>query len=106
MTASERISLSEIDDVIHSRARLLVMNALACSSPLSFNALKARLQTSDGNLSVALRKLELSGLVEVSKSYRERKPLTEILITEAGRTAYERYRKILLALLTDSASPT
>jgi DNA-binding MarR family transcriptional regulator len=41
-----------------------------------FATLKAKLDTTDGNLSVHLRKLEEAGYVAVTKSFRERKPLT------------------------------
>jgi len=46
-----------------------------------FNLIKARLQTTDGNLSVHLRKLEDAGYVSVDKRFVGRKPLTRIRMT-------------------------
>ena len=44
--------------------------------PADFNELKGALQTTQGNLSVHLRKLEEAGYVEIEKSFLDRKPLT------------------------------
>jgi DNA-binding PadR family transcriptional regulator len=40
---------------------------------------------------VHLRKLEEAGYVTVTKSFRARKPLTEVTLTEAGRKAFADY---------------
>jgi DNA-binding HxlR family transcriptional regulator len=68
--------IGRIDDVIHGRVRLGIMAVLAGVDSADFNTLKARLQTTDGNLSVHLRKLEEAGFVAVEKSFEGRKPLT------------------------------
>ena len=47
-----------------------------CSDSADFSTLKSRLQLTDGNLSVHLRKLEDAGYVEVTKQFVDRKPLT------------------------------
>ena len=53
--------------------------------------LKARLQVSDGNLSVHLRKLEEAGYVAVEKTYAGRKPLTRVRLADKGRDAFDQY---------------
>ena len=83
--------LDAIDEVIHGRVRLGVMAYLAGAGAADFNELKAKLQTSDGNLSVHLRKLEEAGYVTIHKSFAGRKPLTRVELAEAGRDAYARY---------------
>jgi DNA-binding HxlR family transcriptional regulator len=80
-----------IDEVIHGRLRLGVMAYLAGAETADFNTLKAKLQASDGNLSVHLRKLEEAGYVAIEKRFQGRKPLTEVRLTEPGREAFIRY---------------
>jgi DNA-binding HxlR family transcriptional regulator len=73
--------IDEIDDVIHGRVRLGVMAYLASAQTADFNEIKRRLQTTDGNLSVHLRKLEDAGYIGVEKSFVGRKPLTRLTLT-------------------------
>ena len=83
--------LDAIDEVIHGRVRLGVMAYLSSAGAADFNELKARLQATDGNLSVHLRKLEEAGYVAIHKSFAGRKPLTRVELTAPGRGAYQRY---------------
>ena len=85
--------ISGIDEVIHGRLRLGVMAYLtgAGAGLADFNELKARLQASDGNLSVHLRKLEDAGYVAIEKSFVGRKPLTRVRLTPEGRHAFVAY---------------
>ena len=64
-----------------------------------FNELKTRLQTTDGNLSVHLRKLEEAGFVAVAKSFQGRKPLTRATMTDVGRDAFVAYLDAMSALV-------
>ncbi len=83
--------IDQIDEVIHGRVRLGVMAYLATAQAAEFNALKARLQVTDGNLATHLRKLEDAAYVTVEKAFAGRKPLTRIHITPAGQDAFVRY---------------
>ena len=83
--------LDGIDEVIHGRLRLGVMAFLSGAGAADFNELKGRLQATDGNLSVHLRKLEEAGYVAIRKSFVGRKPLTRVELTEPGSQAYRRY---------------
>ena len=83
--------VNELDDVIHGRMRLGIMAYLVGAGSADFSTLKTRLQATDGNLSVHLRKLEEAGYVVVAKSFRDRKPLTEVRLTQAGRSAFVKY---------------
>ena len=56
-----------------------------------FKTIGAALDTTDGNLSVHLRKLESAGFITLEKSFVGKKPLTEVLITAEGRRAFARY---------------
>ena len=96
---SDAFDINRIDDVIHGRIRLGIMAALSGVEVSDFNSLKARLQTTDGNLSVHLRKLEEAGFVEVIKSFQGRKPLTQARMTEAGRKAFVAYLDAMHGLM-------
>lgn len=88
-----------LDRVIHERVRLAIVSALAVHELLTFNELKALLETSDGNLSVHARKLEEAGYVACKKGYEGRVPRTEFRITPAGRRALEAYLGHMEALI-------
>ncbi|WP_332660177.1 winged helix-turn-helix domain-containing protein [Brevundimonas sp.] len=94
--------IARIDDVIHGRIRLGIMAFLSGVGSANFNELKARLQTTDGNLSVHLRKLEDAGFVAVTKRFEGRKPLTEASMTAVGRKAFVAYLDAMQGLVGKS----
>lgn len=91
--------IARIDDVIHGRMRLGIMAALSGVESADFATLKARLQATDGNLSVHLRKLEEAGFVTVTKRFVGRKPLTEASMTNTGRKAFVAYLDAMAGLV-------
>jgi DNA-binding MarR family transcriptional regulator len=88
-----------LDRTIHEPIRLGIVSALAVNERLSFNELKQRLDTTDGNVSVHARKLEDAGYVSCHKGFEGRVPRTEYKLTAAGRKAMERYFAQMLALI-------
>ena len=88
-----------LDRLIHDRTRLGMVSALAVSERLTFSELKALLKTTDGNLSVHARKLELAEYVTCTKSFEDRVPRTEYRLAPAGRRALERYLQHMEALI-------
>jgi DNA-binding HxlR family transcriptional regulator len=104
---ADDFDINRIDEVIHGRVRLGIMAYLSSAGSAEFGELKARLQTTDGNLSVHLRKLEEAGFVEVTKRFVGRKPLTEAQLTAPGRAAFTAYLDAMASLqatATKSAS--
>jgi DNA-binding MarR family transcriptional regulator len=91
--------IEHIDEVIHGRLRLGIMAYLSTAGAADFNALKAKLQATDGNLSVHLRKLEDAGYVAIAKSFVGKKPLTTVGLTEDGRAAFIRYLDAMARLV-------
>jgi len=89
----------ELDRLIHERMRLGIVSALAVNEALSFNDLKALLRTTDGNLSVHARKLEVAEYITATKSFEGRVPKTEYQLTEIGRRALDRYLDHMEALI-------
>ena len=88
-----------LDPIIHVRVRLGIVSALAVEESLTFNELKERLETSDGNLSVHARRLEEAGYVEIRKSFEGRIPRTDYRLTETSRQALQRYLDHMEALI-------
>ncbi len=100
---ADDFDIGRIDDVIHGRMRLGIMAYLSTAECADFGTLKARLQATDGNLSVHLRKLEEAGFIAVTKSFQDRRPLTQARITEAGRTAFVAYLDAMAGLVAGRA---
>ena len=90
-TATAVAAAPKLNRIIHERLRLGIISALAVNDSMTFNDLKALLQTTDGNLSVHARKLEDAGYIGCTKSFAGRVPKTEYKLTAAGRRALEKY---------------
>jgi DNA-binding MarR family transcriptional regulator len=96
--------IDKLDDVIHGRVRLGIMAYLTSAEVADFTELKEALKTTQGNLSVHLRKLEDAGYVEIEKSFLGRKPLTRARLTAAGRQAFASYLEALRKLVGEGSS--
>lgn len=96
---ADDFDIAGIDEVVHGRMRLGIMAYLSSAECADFNALKAKLQATDGNLSVHLRKLEEAGYVAIDKSFVAKKPLTRVALTEPGRAAFIRYLDAMAKLV-------
>lgn len=91
--------IGKLDDVIHGRVRLGIMAYLADAEAADFTELKALLDVTQGNLSVHLRKLEEAGYISIDKSFVDRKPLTRMRMTPAGRKAFAAYLEAIARLV-------
>ena len=85
--------------LLHERARLAIVSALAVNESLGFPELRDLLGLTDGNLSVHARKLEEAGLVNVKKSLEGRMPRTEFRLSARGRRALQRYLEHMEAVI-------
>ena len=100
-TPSRLGEVMALDRLVHEPARLLILAVLANAKEVEFGFLEQVSGLSKGNLSSHLGKLEAGGLVEVKKSFRGKRPLTELRITAAGRKALAEYRQSLAAVLQE-----
>jgi DNA-binding MarR family transcriptional regulator len=91
-----------LDPVIHSQVRLAVISILISVKQAEFNYLKKTADTTDGNLSTHLAKLEEAGYISIAKSFRGKKPLTTCALTAKGRAAFAAYLKALESYLPSS----
>jgi DNA-binding MarR family transcriptional regulator len=71
------------------------MSLLAATPEMSFSELKEQLNMTDGNLSVHIKTLQEAGFVSVTKSVQNRRPLTTVSLTSAGRKAFTTYIDLL-----------
>lgn len=83
--------IPDFERLIHEKMRLAILSALSTSPTLSFVELKAILATTEGNLSLHIRRLEEAHYVTCHKSFAGRRPRTEFSLTATGRRAFDRY---------------
>src|SRR3546814_1268146 len=81
-----------VDRLVHEPARLAILTVLSGAELVEFGFLETVCRLSKGNLSSPLSKLETAGLVSIDKSFRGKRPLTRVSITDHGRDALQRYR--------------
>ena len=89
-------SLLGVDRLVHEPARLAILTVLSEAEWVEFSFLEAICQLSKGNLSSHLSKLEAASLVEIDKSFRGKRPLTQVRLSANGRTALSQYKAQLM----------
>ncbi|MBN1484608.1 MAG: transcriptional regulator [Chloroflexia bacterium] len=90
---------AEIDQMIHSPARLKVMTYLYVVENADFVYLARLAGLTAGNLSSHLSKLEEAGYVIIEKDFKEKKPLTIISLSDEGREAFLAYKRHMEQML-------
>jgi DNA-binding MarR family transcriptional regulator len=80
-----------LDPLLHSQLRLAVMSLLIGLEEAEFTFLKEKTESTAGNLSVQLDKLEKAGYIQIEKSFKGKRPLTTCKITQIGLKAFEEY---------------
>ncbi|MDA3910344.1 MAG: transcriptional regulator [Bacteroidales bacterium] len=83
--------MEQLDPVLHSQLRLAIISLLVKHEKLDFSYLKKQTESSSGNLSVQIKKLEDAGYIEVKKRFKNNYPQTSCLLTEKGLSAFEQY---------------
>lgn len=89
----------QIDDVLHSRIRTAIMAVLVSVDEAEFTYIRDKINATDGNLSVHMKKLEDSKYISVAKKFIDRKPVSLYKITSRGRKAFESYINFLEHLI-------
>ena len=91
--------LRELDPLLHSQLRLAVMSILMSVESADFVYLREQTDSTAGNLSVQLDKLEAAGYIEVEKSFAGKRPKTTCRVTDLGRQAFEEYVEAIRSYL-------
>lgn len=84
-----------IDEVIHTPARLAILLFLLPRPNATFPEIREALSLTSGNLSSHLKKLQASGYIDISKAFVDLKPTTIVTITPHGRQAVNEYASFL-----------
>jgi DNA-binding PadR family transcriptional regulator len=85
----------QFDEMISAPCRLGILAALVPGAPVSFTQMKTATSLSDGNLHVQTRKLADVGYIEIHKTRKGRRSVTNFRITDLGR---ERFRLHVMKL--------
>lgn len=83
--------LKELDPLLHSQLRLSVMSLLMTLEEADFVYLKEQTDSTAGNLSIQLDKLEAAGYIKVEKGFAGKRPRTVCRVTDVGRAAFADY---------------
>jgi DNA-binding transcriptional ArsR family regulator len=89
----------QLDDIIHSRIRLAIMALLITVDEADFVFVKEKVNATDGNLSVHLKKLEDAAYINVKKEFIDRKPRTIFSLSKKVINAFEDYLEQLKKMI-------
>lgn len=91
--------IGALNKEFESRIRLGIMSALVVNDWLDFNAMKALLDVTDGNLASHVSALEKVKYLEVKKEFVGKKPKTSYRATQKGRKAFADHLGLLEQLI-------
>ncbi|MFC5626385.1 winged helix-turn-helix domain-containing protein [Algoriphagus winogradskyi] len=89
-----------LDPLLHSQLRLAVMSILISVESAEFTFLKEKTESTAGNLSVQLDKLDKAEYIRITKSFKGKRPLTTCSVTQKGVRAFESYVENLKNYIT------
>ena len=75
----------QFDQMISAPCRLGILATLVPGLPVTFTEMKEATSLSDGNLHVQTRKLSDVGYIDINKTAKGRRTVTEFRITDLGR---------------------
>ena len=93
LSAHPARDLADLDRVIHEPARLMIVAMLSAVDEADFLYLQRASGLTAGNLSAHLARLESAGYVAIAKGFVGKVPRTTCRLTEAGRAAFDIYRR-------------
>jgi DNA-binding transcriptional ArsR family regulator len=82
---------SELDPVLNTPVRLAVVSVLMKVKQADFNTLMEATQTTQGNMSHQLKRLNDEGYISIEKTFKGNYPLTVCTLTKKGKHAFEQY---------------
>jgi len=82
---------SELDPLLHSQVRLAIVSLLISVKNAEFSYLLEHTNTTKGNLSFQLNKLNEAEYIKITKSFKGNYPLTTCEVTQKGIDAFEVY---------------
>lgn len=88
----------EIEKLLFNPIRLKAISFLMTVETCNFKALLDITESSKGNLSIQLKKLNDAGLIKIEKYFQKSYPTTDYSITKKGKTSFEDFFKQLQSL--------
>jgi DNA-binding MarR family transcriptional regulator len=88
---SKQFDHKNIDVILHSRLRLAILAILSSVDEIDFTSLCKEVNTTNGNLSAHLKKLESTNYIIIEKRFVNNKPLTTCKVTKNGSKAFQEY---------------
>ena len=93
--------IADIDRIVHSPPRLMILAYLAAVDSADFIFLMNQVELTRGNLSSHLKTLEEADYVDIQKEFVDKVPRTLIRLTEKGREAIQTYRDQMRTVIDD-----
>jgi DNA-binding MarR family transcriptional regulator len=93
--------IADLDRVVHSPARLMILAYLAAVDSADFIFLMNQVELTRGNLSSHLNTLEEAGYVDIQKEFVDKVPRTLIRLTDKGREAIQTYREQMRTVIDE-----
>ncbi len=94
----------QFDQMISAPCRLGILATLVPGLPVTFTEMKEATSLSDGNLHVQTRKLSDVGYIDIVKTSKGRRTVTEFRITDLGRERLRLHVMKLQRILDAGAS--
>jgi len=81
-----------MNKLVHEQSKLKILTLLASDSgPAAFTRMRDELGMTSGNLSIQLKTLEAARYVKTTKYFADKKPRTDVAITDEGKAALMEY---------------
>tara|TARA_B100000989_G_C19388292_1_gene404583 strand:+ start:128 stop:400 length:273 start_codon:yes stop_codon:yes gene_type:complete len=87
-----------MDKLLFNPIRLKIMSSLINNSQCDFNHLKKVTKSTQGNLSIQLKKLKEERYIEIEKTFSNNYPKTSCSITDKGKIKFEEFFKNLIKM--------
>lgn len=84
-------TFAEVDRILHEPSRLSIAALLYMVESADFIFVMNQTGLTWGNLSSHLSKLEEAGYIEIEKSYKGKRPNTNLRLTPLGRESFREY---------------
>jgi len=94
-------TITDLDKLIHEPARMSIMAVLYVLESADFTFLMNQTGLTWGNLSAHLTKLEKAEYVQVVKSFKGKRPNTNLKLTSTGREAFRNYMEQMAQVVKD-----
>jgi len=85
-----------IDKLLFNPIRLKIISTLINVNKCDFNYLKMVTESTQGNLSIQLKKLKENDYINIEKSFKNNYPQTTCSITKKGKRKFEEFFEIIL----------